>query len=182
MSRHPSRLECGSLCLREFCGGDRADPGIFDRSAARLKVLADGGAEGYTKGAAHGERQGVAAVFGVLLAPRCLVTEAASTRATTLKTEVRKEAGREGERNGEARASGELQKVRATLEKEEVIIRFAGDSGDGMQVTGSLFTQNAAIVGNDISTLPDFPAEIRAPAGTLAGVSGFQLHLSSADI
>jgi 2-oxoglutarate ferredoxin oxidoreductase subunit alpha len=67
-------------------------------------------------------------------------------------------------------------------ERENVIIRFAGDSGDGMQVTGSMFTQNSALVGNDISTLPDFPAEIRAPAGTLPGVSGFQLNFSSFDI
>ncbi len=67
-------------------------------------------------------------------------------------------------------------------EHENVIIRFAGDSGDGMQVTGSMFTHNAALLGNDISTLPDFPAEIRAPAGTLPGVSGFQLNFSSFDI
>jgi len=67
-------------------------------------------------------------------------------------------------------------------EPENVIIRFAGDSGDGMQVTGSMFTHNSALVGNDISTLPDFPAEIRAPAGTLPGVSGFQLNFSSLDI
>jgi 2-oxoglutarate ferredoxin oxidoreductase subunit alpha len=67
-------------------------------------------------------------------------------------------------------------------EIEEVVIRFAGDSGDGMQLTGTQFTNTAAIIGNDISTLPDYPAEIRAPAGTLAGVSGFQVHLSSEDI
>ncbi len=67
-------------------------------------------------------------------------------------------------------------------ELEHVIIRFAGDSGDGMQLTGSQFTNTAAIVGNDISTFPDYPAEIRAPAGTLAGVSGFQVHLSDTDI
>lgn len=67
-------------------------------------------------------------------------------------------------------------------ELEHVVIRFAGDSGDGMQLTGSQFTNTAAIVGNDISTFPDYPAEIRAPAGTLAGVSGFQVHLSDADI
>ena len=56
---------------------------------------------------------------------------------------------------------------------EEVTIRFAGDSGDGMQLSGGRFTQTAAVVGNDLSTLPDFPAEIRAPAGSLAGVSSF---------
>jgi 2-oxoglutarate ferredoxin oxidoreductase subunit alpha len=67
-------------------------------------------------------------------------------------------------------------------EIEEVVIRFAGDSGDGMQLTGTQFTNTAAIIGNDISTLPDYPAEIRAPAGTLAGVSGFQVHLASEDI
>jgi 2-oxoglutarate/2-oxoacid ferredoxin oxidoreductase subunit alpha len=65
---------------------------------------------------------------------------------------------------------------------DEVIIRFAGDSGDGMQLAGSQFTDTTAIVGNDLSTLPDFPAEIRAPAGSLSGVSGFQLHFSSSDI
>jgi 2-oxoglutarate/2-oxoacid ferredoxin oxidoreductase subunit alpha len=65
---------------------------------------------------------------------------------------------------------------------ESVTIRFAGDSGDGMQVTGTQFTSTAAIFGNDISTLPDFPAEIRAPAGSLPGVSGYQLNFSSRDI
>src|SRR5487761_2207034 len=64
----------------------------------------------------------------------------------------------------------------------QVIVRFAGDSGDGMQLTGSQFTSEAALLGNDISTLPDFPAEIRAPAGSPAGVSGFQLHFSDHDI
>lgn len=64
----------------------------------------------------------------------------------------------------------------------KVVIRFAGDSGDGMQLTGTEFTKAAAIAGNDISTFPDFPAEIRAPAGSLAGVSGFQLHFSSNEI
>ncbi|UCC15364.1 MAG: 2-oxoacid:acceptor oxidoreductase subunit alpha [Gammaproteobacteria bacterium] len=65
---------------------------------------------------------------------------------------------------------------------ESVIIRFAGDSGDGIQTTGALFTQDSAVSGHDISTLPDFPAEIRAPAGTVAGVSSFQLNFSSRDI
>ncbi len=67
-------------------------------------------------------------------------------------------------------------------ELDSVVIRFAGDSGDGMQLTGTQFTNTAAIIGNDISTLPDYPAEIRAPAGTLAGVSGFQVQLSEHDI
>ncbi len=69
-----------------------------------------------------------------------------------------------------------------TLEKETVIIKFAGDSGDGMQLTGGLFTDDTAISGSDLATFPDFPAEIRAPAGTLAGVSGFQLHFGSREI
>ncbi len=67
-------------------------------------------------------------------------------------------------------------------ELERVTIRFAGDSGDGMQLTGTQFTRTAAVYGNDIATLPDFPAEIRAPAGSLPGVSGFQISFSSADI
>jgi 2-oxoglutarate ferredoxin oxidoreductase subunit alpha len=67
-------------------------------------------------------------------------------------------------------------------ELQTVTVRFAGDSGDGMQLTGSQFTSTAAFIGNDISTFPDFPAEIRAPAGTLAGVSGFMLGFSSQDI
>ena len=61
----------------------------------------------------------------------------------------------------------------------DVVIKFAGDSGDGMQLTGSQFTNNTALLGIDIATFPDFPAEIRAPQGTLPGVSGFQLHFSS---
>jgi len=65
---------------------------------------------------------------------------------------------------------------------DRVVVRFAGDSGDGMQLTGDRFTAETAAFGNDLSTLPDFPAEIRAPAGTLAGVSGFQLHFSDHDI
>ena len=65
---------------------------------------------------------------------------------------------------------------------DEAVIRFAGDSGDGMQLTGGRFTETTAIVGNDLSTLPDFPAEIRAPAGSLAGVSAFQIKFSSKDI
>jgi len=65
---------------------------------------------------------------------------------------------------------------------EEVTIRFAGDSGDGMQLTGSQFSDTTAFAGNDLSTLPDYPAEIRAPSGTVYGVSGFQLHFGSKDV
>src|SRR3989442_12119594 len=67
-------------------------------------------------------------------------------------------------------------------DKERVVIRFAGDSGDGMQLTGDRFTNATAILGNDLATLPDFPAEIRAPAGTVAGVSAFQIQFASEDI
>ncbi|MBW2417398.1 MAG: 2-oxoacid:acceptor oxidoreductase subunit alpha [Deltaproteobacteria bacterium] len=67
-------------------------------------------------------------------------------------------------------------------ELERVSIRFAGDSGDGMQLTGTKFTEETALAGNDLSTFPDFPAEIRAPAGTLAGVSGFQIHFGSGEV
>src|ERR1700689_866109 len=65
---------------------------------------------------------------------------------------------------------------------DRVVIRFAGDSGDGMQLTGDRFTTSSAIFGNDLSTLPDFPAGIRAPPGTVAGVSAFQVHISDHDI
>ncbi len=67
-------------------------------------------------------------------------------------------------------------------ELDEVVIRFAGDSGDGMQLVGTQFTRSSAIFGNDVSTFPDYPAEIRAPAGSVAGVSGFQLTFSSHDV
>src|SRR5437867_12056492 len=69
--------------------------------------------------------------------------------------------------------------ARRVEERDAIVIRFAGDSGDGMQVTGMQFTTESALAGNDLATLPDFPAEIRAPAGTLAGVSAFQLHFPS---
>jgi 2-oxoglutarate ferredoxin oxidoreductase subunit alpha len=72
--------------------------------------------------------------------------------------------------------------TKAVEERERVIIRFAGDSGDGMQLAGTRFTDATAVTGNDLATLPDFPAEIRAPAGTLAGVSAFQIHFASRDI
>ncbi len=71
---------------------------------------------------------------------------------------------------------------RTRTEVQRVVIRFAGDSGDGMQLTGDRFTQEAALFGNDLSTLPNFPAEIRAPQGTIPGVSSFQLHFADHDI
>src|SRR2546430_14879252 len=71
---------------------------------------------------------------------------------------------------------------RARQARESVVIRFAGDSGDGMQVTGSRFTVEAALAGNDLTTFPDFPAEIRAPAGTTYGVSAFQIHFRGVDV
>jgi 2-oxoglutarate ferredoxin oxidoreductase subunit alpha len=76
----------------------------------------------------------------------------------------------------------ETKPTKKKIIKKDIVIRFAGDSGDGMQLTGSQFTLTSAIAGNDIVTFPDFPAEIRAPAGTVAGVSGFQLHFSSTHI
>src|SRR2546421_4034130 len=67
-------------------------------------------------------------------------------------------------------------------ERDQAVIRFAGDSGDGMQVTGSQFTLETALAGNDLATFPDFPAEIRAPAGTTFGVSAFQIQFGSTDV
>jgi len=68
------------------------------------------------------------------------------------------------------------------VELDTVTIRFAGDSGDGMQLTGTEFMKASALAGNDLATFPDYPAEIRAPAGSLAGVSGYQVNFSSRDI
>src|SRR6201995_5860878 len=68
------------------------------------------------------------------------------------------------------------------IDADSVVIRFSGDSGDGMQLTGTQFTDTAAFLGNDLSTFPEFPAEIRAPIGTTAGVSGFQVHFGSKEI
>ena len=78
--------------------------------------------------------------------------------------------------------TGISQGVKATETRERVVVRMAGDSGDGMQLAGSRFTDATAVFGNDLATLPDFPAEIRAPAGTVAGVSAFQIHFASRDI
>ena len=83
-----------------------------------------------------------------------------------------KRAGRRRDDRPRSRRRPEVQEL------ERVTIRFAGDSGDGMQLTGTQFTRTAAVFGNDISTLPDFPAEIRAPAGSLPGVCGFQISFS----
>ena len=72
--------------------------------------------------------------------------------------------------------------ARSVDTRTSAVVRFAGDSGDGMQLAGTQFTDTSAIAGNDVATLPDFPAEIRAPAGTVAGVSGFQINFASTDI
>src|SRR5512136_721373 len=75
-----------------------------------------------------------------------------------------------------------MTKNSQVIEREEVVIRFSGDSGDGMQLTGTLFSDTSALFGNDLSTFPDYPAEIRAPQGTVGGVSGFQVHLGRSEI
>lgn len=75
-----------------------------------------------------------------------------------------------------------MSKNSQVIEKEEVVIRFSGDSGDGMQLTGTLFSDTAALYGNDLSTFPDYPAEIRAPQGTVGGVSGFTVHLGHSEV
>jgi 2-oxoglutarate ferredoxin oxidoreductase subunit alpha len=79
-----------------------------------------------------------------------------------------------------SRPTGSMSKT--VEERDHVVIRFAGDSGDGMQLTGDRFTNATAILGNDLATLPDFPAEIRAPAGTVHGVSAFQIQFASSDV
>jgi 2-oxoglutarate ferredoxin oxidoreductase subunit alpha len=88
----------------------------------------------------------------------------------------------EGSVNGQTATANGHVSAKPTEERETVVVRFCGDSGDGMQTAGGYFTTVSAIVGNDVSTLPDFPAEIRAPTGTLAGVSGFQVCFSSNEI
>src|SRR4029453_15332052 len=82
----------------------------------------------------------------------------------------------EGARRVSEQVSKQVKQV------DRVIIRFAGDSGDGMQLTGDRFTQESAAFGNDLVTLPNFPAEIRAPQGTIPGVSSFQVHFADHDI
>src|ERR1044071_4739659 len=80
------------------------------------------------------------------------------------------------------RRGGPPTVAKQVQQRDRVIIRFAGDSGDGMQLTGNRFTSETATFGNDLSTLPNFPAEIRAPTGTLPGVSSFQLHFADHDV
>ena len=75
-----------------------------------------------------------------------------------------------------------MNKTNKVVDLEKVVIKFAGDSGDGMQLTGTQFTDTSALLGNDLATFPDYPAEIRAPQGTVAGVSGFQIHIGRIDI
>src|SRR5512139_1847131 len=82
----------------------------------------------------------------------------------------------------DATAPPDARPPRPVQTLDRVVIRFAGDSGDGMQLTGTQFTATAATVGNDLATFPDYPAEIRAPAGTLPGVSGYQINFASEDI
>src|SRR5438067_8547461 len=85
-------------------------------------------------------------------------------------------------RRNRTTVSDTAERTREAVDLDRVIIRFAGDSGDGMQLTGDRFTSVSALMGNDLATLPEFPAEIRAPAGTLAGVSAFQIHISDHEI
>ncbi len=101
------------------------------------------------------------------------VTRCASSRADR--------AGEEGNSSMSSTVSGDAGE-RTRVQLSSAVVRFAGDSGDGMQLAGDQFTNQSAVAGNDLATLPDFPAEIRAPAGTLAGVSSFQLHFSDQDI
>jgi 2-oxoglutarate ferredoxin oxidoreductase subunit alpha len=104
--------------------------------------------------------------------------EMPSGRAWGIESVVQVKAGARGRVATEIAPSKDVE----SQELDRVTIRFAGDSGDGMQLTGTQFTRTAAVFGNDVSTLPDFPAEIRAPAGSLPGVSGFQISFSSEEI
>lgn len=75
-----------------------------------------------------------------------------------------------------------MSKRANAIERKNAVIRFSGDSGDGMQLTGTLFSDTSAFIGNDLSTFPDYPSEIRAPQGTIGGVSGFQVHVGQTQI
>lgn len=87
-----------------------------------------------------------------------------------------------GDGDGFRLTAADAAQAKRAVRRERVVIRFAGDSGDGMQLVGNQFSTESAVAGNDIATLPDFPAEIRAPAGTIAGVSGFQLNFSESEV
>ena len=75
-----------------------------------------------------------------------------------------------------------MKKRVKVIEREDVVVKFAGDSGDGIQLTGAQFSDTSAFIGNDLATFPDYPAEIRAPQGTVAGVSGFQVHIGHKEV
>src|SRR5512145_1737185 len=75
-----------------------------------------------------------------------------------------------------------MKKRVKVIERDEVVVKFAGDSGDGIQLTGAQFSDTSAFLGNDLATFPDYPAEIRAPQGTVAGVSGFQVHIGHKEV
>jgi 2-oxoglutarate ferredoxin oxidoreductase subunit alpha len=102
-------------------------------------------------------------------------------RTAQARLELGGRAGPSGPKRRDEGARG-IGNAAGTAQLDQVIVRFAGDSGDGMQLTGDRFTTASALMGNDMSTFPDFPAEIRAPAGTLNGVSAFQVHISDHDI
>src|SRR5690348_9386603 len=112
-----------------------------------------------------------------------LPTERASTYTCAARGSYAPSGGTiKGENFPSAPESLQGTMAKSVQEKEQVVVRFAGDSGDGMQLTGDRFTSATAVLGNDLATLPDFPAEIRAPAGTPHGVSAFQIHFASRDI
>src|SRR5882724_1036308 len=93
-----------------------------------------------------------------------------------------RDSGREQTSEGRSTVTLDTTSANQAVTLDQVVIRFAGDSGDGMQLVGDRFTEISAAFGNDLATLPNFPAEIRAPAGTIAGVSSFQVHISDHDI
>ncbi len=110
------------------------------------------------------------------------MTEISRPRAPSFRLRTREKLPTREPSQPDPRSSvfGEMSK--AVKERERIVVRFAGDSGDGMQLTGDRFTSATAVLGNDLATLPDFPAEIRAPAGTVHGVSAFQIQFASSDI
>src|SRR3954465_13824731 len=120
-------------------------------------------------------------LFGA--SPPSRVRQATSHKWTRKRNMNRLPPGRFDAARGAIRCREAHTRMSKQVEQlDHVVIRIAGDSGDGMQLTGDRFTQETAVFGNDLSTLPNFPAEIRAPQGTLAGVSSFQLHFADHDI